>query len=85
MKLLLEREDVNPDFPDNGGLTPLSWAAKEGNHGVVKLLLGWEDVNPDMPKKIRSNPLSLAFMKRHKGAVKLLQIQARKSANPGPA
>jgi ankyrin repeat protein len=27
VKQLLDREDVNPDKPDNEGRTPLSWAA----------------------------------------------------------
>ena len=46
MKILLEREDVNPDRLDNRGRTPLWLAAKNGREGVVKLLLEREDVSP---------------------------------------
>jgi len=46
VKILLEREEVNPDEPDNDGQTPLSLAAMNGNEGVVKILLGREEVDP---------------------------------------
>ena len=58
MKLLLEREDVNPDSPDNRGKTPLSLAAENGHDGVVKLLLEREDVSPDRPDNYGQTPLS---------------------------
>ena len=43
MRLLLERQDVEPDSQDNTGQTPLSWANKswygrEALHDVVRLL-----------------------------------------------
>jgi len=59
VKLLLEREEVNPDRPSRrgqlppkdsqGSRTPLSYAAEGGYEGVVKLLLEREEVNPDKP------------------------------------
>ena len=50
VKLLLQREDVNPDTPDAVyDQTPLSWAARKGHEGMVKQLLEREGVNPDIP------------------------------------
>ena len=60
MKILLGREEVNPDKPDNKGRTPLSFAAKWGREGVVKILLGREEVNPDKPDNNGRTPLSIA-------------------------
>jgi ankyrin repeat protein len=39
VKLLLEKEGVDPDSQDSGGWTPLWWAAKNGHDAVVKRLL----------------------------------------------
>jgi len=50
VKILLGREVVNPDRPDERGQTPLSFAACSGHDGVVKILLGREDVNPNKPE-----------------------------------
>jgi len=49
VKILLGRDDVNPNTPDHRGQTPLSRATKNGNAGVVKILLGRDGVNPDKP------------------------------------
>ena len=46
MKILLERRDVNPDPSDEGGRTPLSYAAQSGHEGIVKILLERGNVNP---------------------------------------
>ena len=46
VKMLLEREDVNPDRADTAyGQAPVSWAAGGGHHQIVKMLLEREDVN----------------------------------------
>ena len=46
VKMLFEREDVNPDQPDTwSGSTLLSWVIKEGSEGVVKVFLERRDVN----------------------------------------
>ena len=37
-KILLEREEVNPEKPDNRGRTPLFFAARYGYNRVVALL-----------------------------------------------
>ena len=57
MKLLLEREEVNPGKLNNDCRTQLSYAAEGGYSGVVKLLLEREVVNPDELDK-RSESLS---------------------------
>jgi len=50
MKMLLEREDVNPDQPDTlYAQAPLSRAAQTGYEGAVKMLLERKDVNSDQP------------------------------------
>jgi len=40
VEILLGRDDVEPDKPDNYGQAPLLQAARNGHEGVVKLLLG---------------------------------------------
>jgi len=74
VKLLLGRNDVNPDIPDTGyGRTPLSLAAERGHDGIVKLLLERKDVNPDAPDmKYGRTLLSWAAVKVHEGIEKLL-------------
>ena len=80
MKMLLGREEVNPDKPDKWGSTPLSGAARNGHEGVVKILLGREGVNPDRPDKWGSTPLSFAAGNGHEGVVKILL--GREEVNP---
>ena len=80
MKLLLEREDVSPDRPENCGRTPLSLAATSGNEGVVKLLLERENVSPDRPANSGRTPLFFAAGNGHEGVVKLLL--EREDVNP---
>jgi len=45
VRLLLGREDVDPDMLDRFGQAPILRAAKHGHEAVVKLLLGRGDVN----------------------------------------
>ena len=72
-KLLLGRNDVNPNTPDTWySRTPLSLAAKNGHEGIVKLLLGRTDVNPNSSSKSGLTPLSWAAQNGHEGVVKAL-------------
>jgi len=61
VKLLLERDDVSPDKPDQTGFTPLSSAASKGYEGIVKSLLGWDDVSPNKPDEHGWTPLLGCF------------------------
>jgi len=72
VKLVLGREDVDPNRPDKYDQTPLFCAAFEGYEGVVKLLLGREDVDPNRPDKYNQTPLLCAAAEGHEGVVNLL-------------
>jgi len=80
VKILLEREEVNPDKPNNNGRTPLSYAALSGHEGVVKILLEREEVNPDKPDRWGQTPLSDAARDGHEGVVRILL--GREEVNP---
>ena len=58
--MLLEREDINPDWADTEyDWTPLSWAAEKGHEGIVRMLLQREDGNLDLVEPTYSRiPLS---------------------------
>ena len=49
MKLMLGREDVDPNRADKYDETPLGWAAIYGHEAVVRLLVEREDVDPNRP------------------------------------
>ena len=71
--LLLGGRYVDPDSSSKYCRTPLSWAAENGNEGIVKLLLGRKDVNPNTPDtEYGQTPLFWAAMNGHEGIVRLL-------------
>jgi len=72
MSLPSDTKYVNPNRPDKGGQTPLSWAARNRHDGVVKLLLERGDVKPNRPDRGGRTPLWWAASIGHDGAVKLL-------------
>ena len=80
VKLLLGREEVDPDKHDLDGNTPLSLAAWDGHEGVVKILLAREEVNPDKPNNSGHTPLLLAAWDGHEGVVRILL--EREEVNP---
>jgi ankyrin repeat protein len=60
-KLLLDRDDIDPNVPDNLGRTPLLIAAGRGlNHSVVNLLLAKKGIDPNAKDNRGSTPLQLA-------------------------
>ena len=73
VKLLLGREDVDPNHPDGYDRTPLGCAAAEGHQGVVKLLLEQKSVDPIRPDKRGGTPLSYATSRGYREVVRLLQ------------
>ena len=61
---------------DNGGRTPLSWAAEEGREAVVKLLLSRSDVVADSQDSYGRTPLLWAASLGNEAVVKLLLSQS---------
>ena len=62
--------DINQRDPI--GITPLGWAAQNGQKGVVRLLLGRGDVLPDKLNRDGRTPLSYAAQNGHEGVARLL-------------
>ena len=85
VKILLEREDVNPNQADTVyGQTPLSWAAECGHEEVVKMLLEQEGVELDRGDTVfGQSPLLWAAQHGHEGVVKMLL--EREGVNPDRA
>ena len=65
------------DSRDDGGQTPLSYAAEEGHEGIVKLLLSRDDVTADSQDRYSQTPLSHAAARGHKAVVDLLERKMR--------
>ena len=85
IKMLSEREDVNPSQADTKyGQTPLSWAAEKGHARVVRMLLEREDVDPNRGNIFSGQtPLASAAKKGHEGVVKALLEQEGVDPNQG--
>ena len=49
VKLLLGRDDINPNKPDGGGQTPLSIAVGLEHWRIVRMLVGDEGLQPNKP------------------------------------
>jgi len=81
VKVLLGRDNVNPDKPDDRGRTPLHHASKRGHEGVVKILLERDDVNPNKPDKSGRTPLYCAAENGRGGVVEILL--GRDEVDPG--
>lgn len=50
VKLLVEREDIEPDSKDNLGRTRAVLGGKDGHEAVVRLLVGRDDVDEPSPR-----------------------------------
>ena len=80
VKILLGRDDVDPDKPGQSGLTPLCLATQNRHEGVVKILLERDDVDPDKPGQSGLTPLCYAALNGHEEMVKILL--GRDDVNP---
>jgi len=85
VRMLLEREDVNPNQADTFyGRTPLWWAAERGHEGIVKMFLERKDVNPNQAAtNYGQTLLSWAARRGDEGIVKMLL--EREDVNPNQA
>jgi ankyrin repeat protein len=72
VKLFLGHTDVNAESKDNYGRTPLSWAAKGRNEGVIKLLLGFASVDAYSRDNSGRTPRSYANERGNRGVAQLL-------------
>ncbi|KAN0081856.1 Ankyrin repeat-containing domain protein [Elaphomyces granulatus] len=59
IKVLLDRDGINPNIPDDTGRTPLFWASC-GSLEAVNLLLGKEGIDPNARNKHGLTPLANA-------------------------
>jgi len=85
VKILLEREDINPNQAGTDyGRTPLAWAAERGHEGVVRILLEREGVDPNQVDiNYGQTPLLWAANNGHEGVVRILL--EREDVNPNQA
>ncbi|KAH8665516.1 ankyrin repeat-containing domain protein [Ilyonectria robusta] len=72
VELLLDTGKVNADAQNQWGLTPLSWATKQGHEAIVKLLLDTDTVDVNTEDWSGQSPLLWAAQEGHEGIVKLL-------------
>jgi ankyrin repeat protein len=73
VKLLLAKDNIDPDLQDSQYCrTPLSWAAEGGHEAIVKLLLEIGKVEVDSKDNNGRTPLSWAAEGGHEAVVKLV-------------
>ncbi|XP_014555772.1 hypothetical protein COCVIDRAFT_64178, partial [Bipolaris victoriae FI3] len=73
VRLLLAKDDVDPDMKDSqSNRTPLSWAAEKGHEAIFQLLLDTGNVEIDSKDAFRRTPLSWAAEGGHETIVQLL-------------
>ena len=72
VKILLRRDNVSPNIPNQYGRTPLRCAVLGGHEGVVKLLLGRDDVNLNEPDEYGQTVLWQAAANGSEGMVQIL-------------
>ena len=83
MKILLGREDVDPNTASQDGQTPLSWAARNGDEEVVKMLLERNNPNINTMDNSGRTPASWAAEYMYDGIAKLLRDRVNFSSKYG--
>ncbi|KAJ5995406.1 hypothetical protein N7481_002383 [Penicillium waksmanii] len=72
VKILLARDDVDPEKPSKSGRTPFCWAAVKGHVGVMKLLLETGKVDVNSQTDDLATPLSCAAAAGEEDSVRFL-------------
>jgi hypothetical protein len=83
--------EKQPMLKSQYGLTPLSWAAGNGNNAIVNLLLAKDNIDPDLKdSQYGRTPLSWAARDGHEAVVKLLletgqvEVDSKDKDDPTP-
>jgi len=72
VKILLGRDEINPNMPGKDDQTPLLRAARNGHERVLKILLGGNDIDPNRPDEYGGTQLGWASGNGDEGVVRLL-------------
>ncbi|KAI9802247.1 MAG: hypothetical protein M1825_002968 [Sarcosagium campestre] len=72
VRLLLERDDVQINTPDQLGGAPLSYAARNGHEAFVRLLLERDDIQVNIQDEYGQTPLALAVKAGAEAVVAML-------------
>lgn len=72
VKILLARDDVDPEKPSKSGRTPFCWAAVKGHVGVMKLLLETGKVDVNSQTEDLATPLCCAAAAGEEESVRFL-------------
>ena len=79
--LLCSDPDLNINWQDDGGCTPLYGACQAGHVGVVKYLLSLKGIDPNKPQNEEATPFYIACENGHKEVVLLLLADHRIDPN----
>ena len=71
--MLLAKGGVDPDYKDNSGRTPVSWAAGSRHEAVVEMLLAKDAVDPDSKDSDDWTPLSWSTWSGYEVVIELPQ------------
>ncbi|KAN0077481.1 Ankyrin repeat-containing domain protein [Elaphomyces granulatus] len=87
-KLLLERDNINVNIPDNGmdRWTPLHWACFHGSLKMVDLLLERDDIDPNVKDVNWYSPLNIAcrfsYRMRHSNIPIIRSLLSHRDTDP---
>ncbi|RPA88877.1 hypothetical protein L873DRAFT_1602080, partial [Choiromyces venosus 120613-1] len=72
LRILLQRQDADPNLENWNGWTQLSWAVGLGKTSIVKMSLEQVDVNPKLVENDGWTPQGRARVHGHKDIVALI-------------